>query len=182
MASRQTGLSLLGSMVFTALLTWGTWKSWFVMKDSTMLVPVLLGVLAVGSGMQSINLSLAALYNWLLRREARTQTDNKGSASWATSKDIQEAGLYDTTGIFLGCDREGKPLFFDGETHGLTLAPAGTGKTVSMAVTALCHVGLPMIATDLKGTLACMTKNVRQKQHQQEVYCVNPAHLFSTLR
>ena len=173
--------ALLPSMIVTGLLTWGTWKSWEWMRDSAQLVPIILGLLAVGSGMQSLTLSLSALYNWLLRSEARARSENKGSASWATSKDIEEAGLSDTKGVFLGCDLQGKPLFFDGETHGLTLAPAGTGKTVSMAVPALCHLSVPMIVTDLKGTLACMTKDVRQNQHRQKTYCVNPAHLFEEI-
>ena len=182
MKQRQAGgPALLPSLIFTGLLIWGTWKSWVLLKDTAQLVPLFLGLLAVGSGVQSLSLLLSALYNWLLRREAGAKSEKKGSASWATSEDIEDAGLYDTQGVFLGCDMQGKPIFFDGETHGLTLAPAGTGKTVSMAVPALCHLSLPMIVTDLKGTLACMTKDVRKSKHQQATYCVNPGFLFSDI-
>jgi hypothetical protein len=36
-----------------------------------------------------------------------------------------------------------------------------------------------MIVSDFKGTLAVMTKSLREKQHRQEVFCVNPAHLYA---
>ncbi len=60
----------------------------------------------------------------------------------------------------------------------LTLGPAGSSKTVNFAVPVLCHLDLPIIATDLKGTLTCMTKKLREKHHKQKTFCVNPAKLF----
>jgi type IV secretory pathway TraG/TraD family ATPase VirD4 len=63
-----------------------------------------------------------------MRRDAMAATTQRGSASWATSKDLKRAGLYNTSGVFLGCDTEGRPLFFDGEIHGLTLAPQDRGR------------------------------------------------------
>lgn len=36
-----------------------------------------------------------------------------------------------------------------------------------------------MIVTDFKGTLAVMTKWVRETIFRQQVFCVNPAHLYT---
>ncbi len=173
----QRQQSLLLMVVFTALFGWGAWKS--LELQAFPLIPYLLGFVALVIGFQALSLSLIRLRNIVMRRDAMAATTQRGSASWATIKDLKRAGLYETSGVFLGCDTEGRPLFFDGEIHGLTLAPAGSGKTIAFSVPALCHSPLPMIVSDFKGTLAVMTKSVREKQHRQEVFCVNPAHLYA---
>lgn len=144
-------------------------------------IPLILVLCATLFSFMAANLLLAHLNNYYLRRQAMKATEARGSASWATSKEIKQAGLHKTDGIFLGCDETGRPIFFDGETHGMTLSPAGGGKTVSMAVPALCNLSLPMVVTDLKGTLACMTKTLRTEKHRQTVYCLNPANLYADI-
>lgn len=175
---RQESLLLL--LAFSSLLGWGAWQS-LSLQASLAVVPYGLGLVALVVGFKALSLSLIRLRNILIRQDAMAATTQRGSASWATKKDLKRAGLYDSSGVFLGCDTEGRPLFFDGEIHGLTLAPAGSGKTIAFSVPALCHSSLPMIVSDFKGTLAVMTKSVREKQHRQEVFCVNPAHLYSNL-
>ena len=169
--------SLVLVCVLTCVFAWAAWKSW-AFQQAFPFLPYLLGFIALAGGFQTINLSLLRLHNYLLRREAMAQTDVKGTASWATKKELKAAGLYQPDGLFLGCDLDGRPIFFDGETHGLTLAPAGSGKTVAFTIPALCHSPLPIIAADFKGTLSVMTKALREKQHKQEVFCINPAKLY----
>lgn len=173
----QQQQSLLLMFALTGLFGWGAWKS--LDLQALPVIPYVLGFVALVGGFKALSLSLVRLRNILMRRDAMAATTQRGSASWATSKDLKRAGLYETSGVFLGCDTEGRPLFFDGEIHGLTLAPAGSGKTIAFSVPALCHSPLPMIVSDFKGTLAVMTKSVREKQHRQEVFCVNPAHLYA---
>ena len=129
-----------------------------------------LGFIALAGGFQSISLSILRLYNYLLRREAMANTGLKGTTHWATKKDLKGAGLYDTQGVFLGCDTTGHPIFFDGETHGLTLAPAGSGKTVAFTIPALCHSPLPIIAIDYKGVLSVMTKDLRRRNTSRKPF------------
>jgi type IV secretion system protein VirD4 len=174
-SQRQESFLLL--LVFSGLFGWGAWQS--LKLQALPVVPYGLGFLALVVGFKALSLSLVRLRNILMRRDAMAATTQRGSASWATSKDLKRAGLYNTSGVFLGCDTEGRPIFFDGETHGLTLAPAGSGKTIAFSIPALCHSSLPMIVSDLKGTLAVMTKSIREQQHRQEVFCVNPAQLFA---
>jgi type IV secretion system protein VirD4 len=166
--------SLLLMVVFAGLFGWGAWKS--LKLQALPFIPYVLGFLALVAGFKALSIALVRLRNILMRRDAMEATTQRGSASWATSKDLKRAGLYNTSGVFLGCDTEGRPLFFDGEIHGLTLAPAGSGKTIAFSIPAFCHSSLPMIVSDFKGTLAVMTKPLREKQHRQEVFCVNPAH------
>jgi len=164
-------------VVFTGLFGWGAWKS--LELKALPIIPYVLGFVALVIGFQALSLSLVRLRNILMRRDAMAATTQRGSASWAMGKDLKRAGLYDTSGVFLGRDAEGRPLFFDGEIHGLTLAPAGSGKTIAFSIPALCHSPLPIIVSDFKGTLAVMTKSLRERQHRQEVFCVNPAHLYA---
>ena len=109
---------------------------------------------------------LELLRNLLLRWYALRPTQNYGSAQWAKEKELKRAKLFKTNGLFLGVSaNSGRPLFFDGETHGLTLSPAGGGKTTSFVIPALLHErDMSMIVPDLKGTLACVTKYAREKK------------------
>ncbi|MDR4468473.1 MAG: type IV secretory system conjugative DNA transfer family protein [Nitrospira sp.] len=160
------------------MFAWATWKS-LAFQAAFPFIPWILGFVTLALGARAFSLLLFRLYNFLLRREAMRATTQKGSASWASSQDIKRAGLYDTPGLFLGCDTRGRPIFFDGEIHGLTLAPAGSGKTIAFSIPALCHAPLPIIVSDFKGTLSVMTKALREKHYKQETFCVNPAHLYT---
>lgn len=178
MEQRQDSSSLLLTFLLTLLFIWGYSKTQYLINTGDPIPPLLLGFLAGICAFRTINLSVSSFYNYLQRREALRSSTRRGSASWASEKEIKRAGLFKPDGVFLGCDQRGKPIFYEGETHGLTLSPAGGGKTVSFAIPALCHLPLPMIVTDLKGTLAVMTHKLREKQHNQTVYCVNPANLY----
>ncbi|MCA9466307.1 MAG: type IV secretory system conjugative DNA transfer family protein, partial [Nitrospira sp.] len=178
MQSRKEQPSLFLVIVLTGLFAWVAWKSW-ALQQAFPFIPYILSFVTLAGGLKVISLSMVRLNNFLLRRDALRRSERKGSAAWATKKDLKQVGLYDTDGVFLGCDLGGHPIFFDGECHGLTLAPAGSGKTIAFSVPALCHSPLPMIVSDFKGTLAVMTADIRRKKHKQEVFCVNPAHLYT---
>ncbi len=171
------GSSILVTLGFTSLVIWAYLNSSAWEREFPFL-PLLLAFLVLLGVLHSLKTLGWQLYNFFLRREALKDNERNGSASWATREDLKKAGLYQTDGLFLGCEETGHPLFFDGETHGLTQAPAGLGKSISFSVPALCHVPLPIVVTDFKGTLAVMTKSIREKQYGQEVFCVNPSKLF----
>ncbi len=181
MPTKQEQSSLLVTILFTVLFAWGYLKTAHWYGTSSSIYPIFLAFFFIVGAATTIKLFFYKLSNYFLRREALGYSNRRGSASWATPQEIKSARLYETDGIFLGCDQTGKPLFFDGETHGMTLSPAGKGKTISMAIPALCHSPLPMVVTDLKGTLGCMTKKLREEQHNQETYCVNPANLYQDI-
>ncbi len=177
MQQRREQPTLFLVFALTCLFVWAAWKSW-ALQNAFPFIPYILSFFALAGGFKTISLSTLQLYNYFLRRDAMAETGLKGTAHWASKDDLKSAGLYKTDGLFLGRDLDGKPIFFDGETHGLTLAPAGASKTVSFTIPALCHSPLPIIAADFKGTLSVMTKALREKQHKQEVFVVNPAGLY----
>ena len=169
--------SLFGVVALTSLFAWAAWKSW-ARHIGFPFLPALMAFVALAGVFKAISLSMWRVYNYLLRREAMRETGLKGTASWATADELKANNLYQTDGLFLGCDLAGKPIFFEGETHGLTLAPAGSGKTVAFTLPALCHSPLPIIAIDYKGVLSVMTKDLREKEHKQETFCVNPEGIY----
>jgi type IV secretion system protein VirD4 len=176
---------LIVVMILTTLAAWGAVSLWgwidFGPEHWQFYIPA---CLAAYAGFNSLMIYLrvnAFIMNQLLRKKAFQKTNSKGSAGWAEVKQLQKAGLYDTGGVFLGTDTTGKPLFFKGEGHGMVLSPAGGGKTISFVVPNLLHLDLPIIVTDLKGTLACITKKIREKIFKQIVYCLNPACLFPNI-
>ena len=182
MIKKQEQPSVFMSTICTILIAWGCYKSWYLYGTTQQWIPIGLAVIVAIASVNIIGGFIRWFNNYLLRKQAFGHSTRKGSASWATSKEIKQAGLYGTDGVFLGCDTEtGRPIFFNGETHGLTGSPGGGGKTVSFAVPQLCHLPLSMVVTDLKGTLACMTKRVRTEYHYQSVHCVNPAHLYEDI-
>lgn len=148
-------------------------------QDLSLLRIICIILIAI-KGFQIVWISLDVLKTFLKRWIARRPTENYGSARWATERDLSRAGYFKTQGLFLGVSaNSGRPLFFQGETHGLTLSPAGGGKTISFFIPALLHMrNMPMIVPDLKGTLACVTKHAREKRHKHKIYCVNPARLY----
>ncbi len=178
MQTRREQPSLFLVFALTSLFVWAAWKSW-ALQNAFPFIPYVLTFFALAGGFKALSLSIAQFYNHLIWRDALAQSEGKGSAAWATKKEIKQAGLHDTKGVFLGCDLSGHPIYFDGECHGLTLAPAGSGKTVAFSVPALCHLPLPMIISEFKGTMAVMMANKRKKQHNQNEFFVNPAHLYS---
>lgn len=96
---RQESLLLL--LVFSGLFGW----SWQSLELQTLpVVPYGLGFLYIhgrGQGAERIAYTLAKYF--LMRRDAMAATTQRGSASWATNKELKRAGLYDTS-AFLGCD------------------------------------------------------------------------------
>mgnify|MGYP003636804695 FL=1 len=143
-------------------------------------IRIICAVIAAANSFQLTLAFLELLRNLLLRWYALRPTQNYGSAQWAKEKELKRAKLLKTNGLFLGVSaNSGRPLFFDGETHGFTLSPAGGGKTTCFVIPALLHErDMSMIVPDLKGTLACVTKYAREKKHKQKIYCVNPARLY----
>ena len=150
-------------------------KTWPMLESDMMFVPGILVLVAGAGWIQTLFAALAGLKNLYRRIRAFSRSIGKGSSVWATPKELKKAGLYNTEGVFLGLDvQTGKPLFFTGESHGLTLGPGGSSKTVNSAIPMLCHLDLPIIATDLKGTLREMTEKLRKKVHKQKTYAVDP--------
>ncbi len=124
----------------------------------------------------------------LLRYKQEVPTGNHGSAGFANEAEMEGAGLFDpNNGIPIGFFN-GRPLFYR-PIHALCVAPAGSGKGISIAIPAKAHsYRIPLgngtseaastVVTDLKGELAAMTAKLSTKQHGHKVYYLNPDNLY----
>ncbi len=124
----------------------------------------------------------------ILKAKSARVTDNFGRSGWATEEQLEKAGLFNpNNGIPIGM-HNGRPLFYS-PTHALAVCPAGTGKTISIAIPSLCH-GFRVktgnnisdiaskIITDLKGELAAQTMRVTTDLHGQKSFFLNPDGMF----
>ena len=104
---------------------------------------------------------------------ANTPSGNFGSARFANAADAEAAGLHDPRGLFLGL-HEGEMIFHNGKAHLLTVAPARTGKGISVVTPNLLHWQGSVFVTDPKGELAGMTARHRAETLGQKVCVINP--------
>lgn len=96
-----------------------------------------------------------------------------GEARFAGKHDAEVAGLHDPNGLFLGI-HEGRMIFHNGKAHLLTVAPARTGKGISVVTPNLLHWQGSVFITDPKGELAAMTARHRAEMLGQKVCILNP--------
>lgn len=104
---------------------------------------------------------------------ANTPSGNFGKARFASAADAEAAGLHDPRGLFLGL-HDGEMIFHNGKAHLLTVAPARTGKGISVVTPNLLHWQGSVFVTDPKGELAGMTAWHRQENFGQKVCILNP--------
>ena len=172
--------STLKSIILTGLCTYAAYHI-KATSDEMALLKGFFILFAVGGAWQTLTDFPHNVSNWLLRRRARTPTNNHGSSGWATDKQLKKAGLFKTDGIFLGLSaNSGKPLFAQA-THGLTLAMAGAWKTVCFVIPNLLLWPSSVVVTDPKGTLACVTVWARQHIHKQKVFILNPSGRYKNI-
>ncbi|MGB4106163.1 MAG: hypothetical protein WBK55_00005, partial [Alphaproteobacteria bacterium] len=94
---QQQQPSLLLILSLTGLFAWGAWKS--LEFQALPFVPYVLGFVALVGGLKALALLLIRARNIWMRHEVLAKTEQRGSASWATRKDLRRAGLYKTSGV-----------------------------------------------------------------------------------
>lgn len=107
------------------------------------------------------------------RQAAETPSGVLGAASFMTGDGAARAGLTDPAGLFLGA-LDGRMLFHSGKAHLLTVAPARSGKGISVVVPNLLHWQGSVFVTDPKGELASVTAAHRATTFGQKVFILNP--------
>ena len=73
MQNRREQPSLFLVFALTCLFAWAAWKSW-ALQQVFPFIPYILGFFALAGGFKTISLSILRLYNYLLRREAMSET------------------------------------------------------------------------------------------------------------
>jgi type IV secretion system protein VirD4 len=92
----------------------------------------------------------AAIFGSLWRARQQRHVTTYGSARWATSREIDRAGLTGNTGIFLGRHHR-HYLRHDGPEHVMAFAPTRSGKGVGLVVPTLLSWTGSAVIHDIKG-------------------------------
>ncbi|MBI1208525.1 MAG: IncP-type conjugal transfer protein TraG [Azospirillum sp.] len=105
------------------------------------------GAMAAAGGIAAVASSIA-LSVWRAREAKRVTT--YGSARWATTAEIEVAGLLGQAGVVLGRHRS-RELRHDGPEHVMAFAPTRSGKGVGLVVPTLLTWPASAIVHDIKG-------------------------------
>jgi type IV secretion system protein VirD4 len=117
------------------------------------------GYIAAAGGIAAI--AVATTMSVLRAREAKRVT-TYGSARWAETREIREAGLLGDDGVLLGRWR-GDYLRHDGPEHVLCFAPTRSGKGVGLVVPTLLTWPDSAIVHDIKGENWALTAGWRAR-------------------
>lgn len=119
---------------------------------------------------------ICCIIYWLLSHE--NLKNNYGNARFAKEKDFQEMGLnLESKGVQLACILKGKkriPIATQKPLAILIVAPAGTGKTASVALPNLFALPNSCFVLDIKGELLEKSAGYRQKHFNNEILVFSP--------
>ena len=138
---------------------WLLFAWWFSFEAYAPVVFEKAGGIAAASGLVGC---AAAIFGSLWRARQRNNLTTYGSARWASSKDIRNAGLLKASGVFLG--RAGpRYLRHDGPEHIMAFAPTRSGKGVGLVVPTLLGWSGSAVIHDIKGENWQLTAGWRRR-------------------
>lgn len=117
------------------------------------------GMLAGVSGFTGCG---AAIFGSLWRARQSSNVTTYGSARWATSRDIERAGLHRQAGVMLGLFGD-RYLRHDGPEHIMAFAPTRSGKGVGLVVPTLLSWTGSTVVHDIKGENWTLTAGWRAR-------------------
>jgi type IV secretion system protein VirD4 len=117
------------------------------------------GAIAASSGLAGCAVAIVGSL-WRARQNRLVTT--YGSSRWATSQEIEAAGLIRSAGVFLG-RLGGKYLRHDGPEHVMAFAPTRSGKGVGLVIPTLLSWTGSAVIHDIKGENWQLTAGWRAK-------------------
>ena len=105
------------------------------------------GAIAAGSGFAGC---AVAIIGSLWRARQNKNVTTYGSSRWATMREIEDAGLFRPSGVFLG-QLAHRYLRHDGPEHVMAFAPTRSGKGVGLVVPTLLSWTESAVIHDIKG-------------------------------
>lgn len=119
---------------------------------------------------------ICCIVYWLISNE--TIKNSYGNARFAKEKDFKEMGFnLDSKGVQLACLVKGKkriPISTQKPLAILIVAPAGTGKTASIALPNLFSLPNSCFVLDIKGELLQKSAGYRQKHFNNKILVFSP--------
>lgn len=116
-----------------------------------------------------------------VKRLAQTPT-TLGSAAWATLSELFRYNIIGEIGLRLGyfdADTGFAPLHYDGDRHGLVIAPNRSGKGTCTIIPNLLTYEGSVLVIDPKGENAMITAKHRAESMDQNVHVVDPWNITS---
>ena len=117
------------------------------------------GLIAASSGFAGIGVAVAGSL-WRARQNKFVTT--YGSSRWAFPHEIRKAGLFRSSGVFLGRWEE-RYLRHDGPEHVMAFAPTRSGKGVGLVIPTLLSWPESTVVHDIKGENWQLTAGWRSK-------------------
>ena len=117
------------------------------------------GIMAAGGGFLG---AAAAIAGSLWRARSQKFVTTYGSARWAKTRDVEEAGLLKPDGVFLGRWKSDY-LRHDGPEHVMAFAPTRSGKGVGLVVPTLLSWTESAVIHDIKGENWSLTAGWRAR-------------------
>ena len=154
----------LGSPWFTLFDTpiykpWRLFQWWYAYEAYAPEVFNRDGIMAAGGGFLG---AAAAIGGSLWRARAQKFVTTYGSARWAKTRDVEEAGLLNPDGVFLGRWKSDY-LRHDGPEHVMAFAPTRSGKGVGLVVPTLLSWTESAVIHDIKGENWALTAKWRAR-------------------
>jgi len=142
----------LGEPWFTALALpvyhpWRLFEWWYAYDAYAPRLFDEAGVIAASSGF--LGIVVAVIGSLWRARQARLVT-TYGSSRWASRHEIDRAGLFRATGVFLG-RLDDRYLRHDGPEHVIAFAPTRSGKGVGLVIPTLLSWTESAVVHDIKG-------------------------------
>lgn len=135
---------------------WPTpWGGWHLAFSGYASKPVLLTWFALQGAAATLSFAVFAMLFKKLRRNKPT-SDMHGTARFATANELDDMGMFDGQGVFVGGMIRGDELRYlrhNGPEHMLMVAPTRSGKGVSVVVPTLLTWPSSAFVIDIKGEL-----------------------------
>ncbi|WP_063684673.1 conjugal transfer protein TraG [Bradyrhizobium stylosanthis] len=132
---------------YPVYLPWRLFEWWFAYEAYAPEIFEEGGVIAATGGVAG---ALFAIVNSVWRARQNQLVTTYGSARWASSKEIEAAGLFAAQGVFLG-RIEKNYLRHDGPEHVMCFAPTRSGKGVGLVLPTLLSWASSAVVHDIKG-------------------------------
>ena len=143
----QLGMPWVSLASFPIYYPWRLFEWWYAFDAYAPALFNEAGMIAAGGGVAGITVAVIGSL-WRARQNQLVTT--YGTSRWATSREIEHAGLFHPAGVFLG--RLGQQyLRHDGPEHVMAFAPTRSGKGVGLVIPTLLSWTESAVVHDIKG-------------------------------
>ena len=144
---------------YPVYLPWRLFEWWYAYEAYAPWVFNRAGMLAAAGGISG---TIVAVIGSVWRARQNRMVTTYGSSRWATVAEVDQAGLFDPKGVFLG-RLKGRYLRHDGPEHVMAFAPTRSGKGVGLVIPTLLSWTGSAVIHDIKGENWQLTSGWRSR-------------------